>query len=58
VGTAEAVPVPDPITVDPKPVPDPITVDPEPVPEPMTMGGLMAGGAMLAAGRKLRARRP
>ena len=33
------------------------TVDPEPVPEPMTMGGLMAGGAMLAAGRKLRARR-
>jgi hypothetical protein len=29
----------------------------EPVPEPMTMGGLMAGGAMLAAGRKLRARR-
>jgi len=47
VGTAEAVPVP-----------DPITVDPEPVPEPMTMGGLMAGGAMLAAGRKLRARRP
>jgi hypothetical protein len=47
VGTAEAVPVP-----------DPITVDPESVPEPMTMGGLMAGGAMLAAGRKLRARRP
>jgi len=34
------------------------TVDPEPVPEPMTVGGLMAGGAMLAAGRKLRARRP
>ena len=34
------------------------TVDPdETVPEPMTMGGLMAGGAMLAAGRKLRARR-
>jgi len=33
------------------------TVDPEPVPEPMTMGGLMAGGAMLAAGRKLRASR-
>jgi len=29
----------------------------ETVPEPMTMGGLMAGGAMLAAGRKLRARR-
>ena len=29
----------------------------EPVPEPMTMGGLMAGAAMLAAGRKLRARR-
>jgi len=57
VGTAEAVPVPDPITVNPKPVPDPITVDPEPVPEPITMGGLMAGGAMLAAGRKLRARR-
>lgn len=27
------------------------------VPEPMTVGGLMAGGAMLAAGRKLRARR-
>ena len=58
VGTTEAVPVPDPIPVGPKPVPDPITVDPEPVPEPMTMGGLMAGGAMLAAGRKLRARRP
>ena len=34
------------------------TIDPdETVPEPMTMGGLMAGGAMLAAGRKLRARR-
>ncbi|MEG4108252.1 choice-of-anchor L family PEP-CTERM protein [Microcoleus sp. S13_C5] len=33
------------------------TVQPEPVPEPMTMGGLMAGGAMLAAGRKLRNRR-
>lgn len=33
------------------------TVQPEPVPEPMTVGGLMAGGAMLAAGRKLRARR-
>jgi len=33
------------------------TVEPEPVPEPMTMAGLMAGGAMLAAGRKLRARR-
>jgi hypothetical protein len=32
------------------------TVQPEPVPEPMTVGGLMAGGAMLAAGRKLRAR--
>jgi hypothetical protein len=31
--------------------------DAEAVPEPMTMGGLMAGGAMLAAGRKLRARR-
>ncbi|MEG4233148.1 choice-of-anchor L domain-containing protein [Microcoleus sp. Pol11C3] len=30
------------------------TVQPEPVPEPMTVGGLMAGGAMLAAGRKLR----
>jgi len=29
----------------------------EAVPEPMTVGGLMAGGAMLAAGRKLRARR-
>jgi hypothetical protein len=29
----------------------------ETVPEPMTMAGLMAGGAMLAAGRKLRARR-
>ena len=34
------------------------TIDPEAVPEPMTVGGLMAGGAMLAAGRKLRARRP
>jgi len=56
VGTAE--PVPDPIIVDPEPVPDPIIVDPEPVPEPMTVGGLMAGGAMLAAGRKFRARRP
>ena len=33
------------------------TVEPEPVPEPMTMASLMAGGAMLAAGRKLRARR-
>ena len=29
----------------------------EAVPEPMTVGGLMAGGAMLAAGRKLRGRR-
>jgi len=29
----------------------------ETVPEPMTMGGLMAGAAMLGAGRKLRARR-
>ncbi|MEG4528843.1 PEP-CTERM sorting domain-containing protein, partial [Microcoleus sp. C2D2] len=29
----------------------------EAVPEPMTVGGLMAGGAMLAAGRKLRSRR-
>ena len=28
----------------------------EAVPEPMTVGGLIAGGAMLAAGRKLRAR--
>src|SRR4028119_1979903 len=59
VGTTEAVPVPDPIPVDPKPVPDPIpvdpvpepiTVDPEPVREPITMGGLMAGGAMLVGG--------
>ncbi|MEG4201853.1 choice-of-anchor L family PEP-CTERM protein [Microcoleus sp. Pol12A5] len=33
------------------------TVQPEPVPEPMTVGGLMAGSAMLAAGRKLRNRR-
>ncbi|MEG4861375.1 choice-of-anchor L domain-containing protein [Microcoleus sp. K1-B6] len=33
------------------------TVPPEPVPEPMTVGGLMAGGVMLAAGRKLRNRR-
>jgi hypothetical protein len=33
------------------------TVQPEPVPEPMTVGGLMAGGAMLAAARKLRNRR-
>ncbi|HEY9302553.1 MAG TPA: choice-of-anchor L domain-containing protein, partial [Phormidium sp.] len=45
-------------TVDPEVVLPPINVDPEPVPEPMTVGGLMAGGAMLAAGRKLRARRP
>ena len=51
-------PVPDPSPVDPDPVPEPSPVDPEPVPEPMTVGGLMAGGAMLAAGRKLRARRP
>jgi hypothetical protein len=29
----------------------------EAVPEPMTMGGLMMGGALLAAGRKLRDRR-
>ncbi|PSB24012.1 PEP-CTERM sorting domain-containing protein [filamentous cyanobacterium Phorm 46] len=29
----------------------------EAVPEPMTVGGLMAGGAMLAAGRKLRRRK-
>jgi hypothetical protein len=29
----------------------------ESVPEPMAVGGLMAGGAMLAAGRKLRGRR-
>ena len=36
----------------------PEPVQPEPVPEPMTVGGLMAGGAMLAAGRKLRTRRP
>jgi len=34
-----------------------VTIKPEPVPEPMTVGGLMAGGAMLAAGRKLRSRR-
>ena len=33
------------------------SVGSEPVPEPMTVGGLMAGSAMLAAGRKLRARR-
>ena len=33
------------------------TIKAEAVPEPMTMGGLMAGGVMLAAGRKLRARR-
>jgi hypothetical protein len=33
------------------------TVEAEPVPEPMTVGGLMAGGAMLAAGRKLRSRK-
>jgi hypothetical protein len=50
-------PVPSPSPVDPEPVPSPSPVDPEPVPEPMTVGGLMAGGAMLAAGRKLRARR-
>jgi len=50
-------PVPEPSPVDPEPVPEPSPVDPEPVPEPMTVGGLMAGGAMLAAGRKLRARR-
>ena len=33
------------------------TIKAEAVPEPMTMGGLMAGGAMLAAGRKLRGRK-
>ncbi|MEG3862333.1 choice-of-anchor L family PEP-CTERM protein [Microcoleus sp. herbarium12] len=33
------------------------TVKAEAVPEPMTVGGLMAGGAMLAAGRKLRRRK-
>ncbi|MEG4575551.1 choice-of-anchor L domain-containing protein [Microcoleus sp. N3A4] len=33
------------------------TAKPEAVPEPMTVGGLMVGGAMLAAGRKLRDRR-
>ena len=33
------------------------TIKAEAVPEPMTVGGLMAGGAMLAAGRKLRSRR-
>jgi hypothetical protein len=33
------------------------TLKAEAVPEPMTVGGLMAGGAMLAAGRKLRSRR-
>ena len=32
------------------------TVKAEAVPEPMTVGGLMAGGAMLGAGRKLRRR--
>ncbi len=32
------------------------TAKTEAVPEPMTVGGLMAGGAMLAAGRKLRRR--
>ena len=33
------------------------TLKAEAVPEPMTVGGLMVGGAMLAAGRKLRSRR-
>jgi hypothetical protein len=33
------------------------TTSVEAVPEPMAVGGLMAGGAMLAAGRKLRGRR-
>jgi len=33
------------------------TIKAEAVPEPMTVGGLMAGGAMLGAGRKLRSRR-
>ncbi|MEG4287041.1 choice-of-anchor L domain-containing protein [Microcoleus sp. A006_D1] len=33
------------------------TLKAEAVPEPMTVGGLMAGGAMLAAGRKLRRRK-
>jgi hypothetical protein len=50
-------PTPAPSPVEPSPTPAPSPVDPEPVPEPMTVGGLMAGGAMLAAGRKLRDRR-
>ncbi|MGB3265580.1 MAG: choice-of-anchor L domain-containing protein [Microcoleus sp.] len=33
------------------------TIKAEAVPEPMTVAGLMAGGAMLAAGRKLRGRK-
>jgi hypothetical protein len=33
------------------------TIKAEAVPEPMTVGGLIAGGAMLAAGRKLRGRK-
>ena len=33
------------------------TIKAEAVPEPMSVGGLMAGGAMLGAGRKLRSRR-
>ena len=65
VGTVPPEPVPTP-TTSPEPSPSPTTspepspsptTSPEPVPEPMTVGGLMAGGAMLAAGRKLRDRR-
>ena len=53
--TPSPEPTPPP-TPSPEPTPSP-TTSPEPVPEPMTVGGLMAGGAMLAAGRKLRDRR-
>jgi hypothetical protein len=53
--TPSPEPTPSP-TTSPEPTPSP-TTPPEPVPEPMTVGGLMAGGAMLAAGRKLRDRR-
>jgi len=53
--TTSPEPTPSP-TTSPEPTPSP-TTPPEPVPEPMTVGGLMAGGAMLAAARKLRDRR-
>ena len=56
VGTVQAEAVPKPMTVLIKTSSVGIKKA-EAVPEPMTVGGLMVGGAMLAAGRKLRDRR-